>query len=296
MRLCLELNKESISPAVRAYIKFKVDGLAQKNDYDRDMQEAVQNYLFSKAEDTFIWVAMVRQKLTNISGWKVRKQLTAFPPGLDTLYRRMLNQISSSEDAEFYTQILAIVSTTYQSLTLEELASFIDLPNIVSNPSQSLAEIVDLYGSFLTRHNRTIFFVHQSAKDFLMKKASKDVFPSGIEEIHHTVFSRSLRAISILRSDIYALKAPGFPIEQVKPPDPNPLAAVQYSCIYWIDHLHNSGTTHIEKELQDNSAIDKFLGEKYLYWLKALSLLRSTASRVLSIIKLDGSVQVSWIF
>lgn len=163
----------------------------------------------------------------------------AFPPGLDALYRRMIDQICSSEDAELCKGILAVVAAVYQPVTLDELASFVDMPDGISD-DESLREIIGFCGSFLTLRERTVSFVHQSAKDFLLRKASDEIFPSRIEDIHHTIFLRSLQTMSrILRRDVYGLGAPGFPIDQIKQPDPDPLAVAWYSCVYWIDHLRD---------------------------------------------------------
>ena len=40
-----------------------------------------------------------------------------------------------------------------------------------------------------------------------------------------------------LHRDIYSLCAPGFPIQQVEPPDRDPLATIRYSCVNWVEHL-----------------------------------------------------------
>ena len=45
-----------------------------------------------------------------------------------------------------------------------------------------------------------------------------------------------------LQRDVYSLRAPGFPIDKVKQPDPDPLAAVQYSGLYWVTHLLDCNT------------------------------------------------------
>jgi hypothetical protein len=98
--------------------------------------------------------------------------LTAFPPRLDPLYRRMTDQICNSKNAKLYKSILAVVSVVYRPITLDELASFVDMPSRSSGNYKVLAEIIGLCGSFLTLRERTISFVHQSAKDFLIEKAS----------------------------------------------------------------------------------------------------------------------------
>ena len=249
VRLCLELNEKSVSAAVTTFIQVKVDWLAKRNRYDNDTRDAVQRYLSLNANGTFLWVALVCQELANISRWKAQKKLTAFPPGLDALYRRMMDQIWNSEDAKLCKHILAVVSAVYRPVTLDELASFVDMPDGVSGDYEALSEIIGLCGSFLTLRERTISFVHQSVKDFILKEASYEIFPSGREETHYVIFSRSLQVMSrTLRRDIYSLRALGYPIERVELPEPDPLAASRYSCIHWVDHFCDWNTD------QDRSA------------------------------------------
>ena len=233
--LCLELNEKSVSVAVAAYIQFKVDWLAKRNKYGKDTRDAVQSYLLLNANGTFLWVALVCKELSNISGWKTQKKLTAFPPGLDAVYKRMIDQIRESEDFDLCKHILAVASAIYRPVTLDELASFVEMPDGVSNDYEALPEIVGLCGSFLTLRERTVSFVHQSAKDFLLKEACYDIFPSGIEDIHRVIFSRSLHVMSKeLRRDMYSLGALGYPIERVNQPETDPLVGITV-LVYLLD-------------------------------------------------------------
>jgi hypothetical protein len=74
----------------------------------------------------------------------------AFPPRLDALYRRIIDQIRESEEAELCKSILAVVSAVYRPITLDKLPAFIDLPNGVTSEYEALSEIIGLCGSFLT--------------------------------------------------------------------------------------------------------------------------------------------------
>src|ERR1700690_1587403 len=154
--------------------------------------------------------------------------------------------------------------------------------NGVSSNNEALSEIIGLCGSFLTLRERTVSFVHQSAKEFLIKKAPKDAFFSRSEDVHCTIFSRSLQAMSrTLKRDIYSLASPGISIGQVKPPVPDPLATVRYSCLYWVDHMLECDTRgSIHRNLKDNGSVHKFLCQRFLYWLEALSLLRSLSQSI----------------
>ncbi|KAK0719400.1 NACHT domain-containing protein, partial [Lasiosphaeris hirsuta] len=291
-RLSLELNEKSISAAVDTYVRFKVDNLAKRNEYDNNTQDMVRHYLSSNASGTFLWVALVCQELVGLPGWKAQEKLTTFPPGLNALYGQMMEQITKSDDAELCIRILAVISVMRRPITLDEMEALVEMPAGTSGNQDALAEIVGLCGSFLTLREGIISFVHQSAKDFLVQKASKDVFPSGIQDVHHSIFSRSLQIMAnTLRRDIYNLSAPGFPVNKVELPNPDPLAAVRYSCIYWIDHLHDCSVSDQKKYLQDNGPVDKFLQRNYLFWLEALSLLRNIPDGVLAMARLEGLLQ-----
>jgi hypothetical protein len=296
--LRLELNEKSVSAAVTTYIQFKVDWLATRNEYENETRDAVQRYLSSNANGTFLWVALVCQELASISGWNAEEMLTVFPPGLDALYGRMVDQICNSKNAKLCKSILAVASVVYRPITLDELESFVNMPPRSSGKDKVLAEIIGLCGSFLTLRERTISFVHQSAKDFLIKKASKEIFPSGIEGEHHSIFSRSLQTMSKkLRRNVYCLDAPGLSIDQVKQPNPDPLAAARYPCVYWIDHLRDYNlSSNVNDDLEDGSLVDRFLHQSYLHWLEALGWIGKTSEGILAIISLEDQIPVSLLY
>jgi hypothetical protein len=152
-------------------------------------------------------------------------------------------------------------------------------------------------GSFLTIRENHVYLIHQSVKCYLVGEGSSAIFTSGFAAAHPTIFSRFLRAMTgTLRCDMYGLRHPGFPIERAKAPNADPLAPVRYACIYWVDHLKDTlSSNHLSTdEFRDGSGIHIFLPSKYLYWLEALGLLRSTSERITSMLNLEGLIQVSF--
>ncbi|KAH7187803.1 hypothetical protein DER44DRAFT_736509 [Fusarium oxysporum] len=294
VRLHLELNKDSISKAVDTYIRYKVDILASHKKYDKETRDIVKNYLTSNADGTFLWVALVCQEL---AGPTVRKRhtlntLKSLSPGLDSLYDRMLGHIGDSKDAGLCKEVLAIASVVYRPITLDELKALIE--SLEDLDQDDLEEIIRSCGSFLTLREGVIYFVHQSAKDYLLNKASDQILPPGAAHQHHAIFSRSLEALSeTLKRDVYKLDAPGFPIDQVSPPDPDPLASIRYPCVFWVDHLHDSEPRAKmgDKSLQDVGIVHEFFRNKYLYWLESLNLLRSMSKGVMAVQKLEALVK-----
>jgi WD40 repeat protein len=295
LRLSLELNAASVSTAVQVFIDQRVSELAQQNRYDEPTKRAVLKHLASNANDTFLWVALVCQHLQATAKRNVLRKLELFPPGLDALYKRMMQQISKTDDAELCKQVLATVALVYRPITLEELVTLAEPLEDVADDAE-LREIIGLCGSFLTLRGQTVYFVHQSAKEFLLAKAAQEVFPAGQEAVHQAIFARSLQIMSTtLRRDIYGLKALGTLIDDVQMPEPDPLAAVRYSCVYWVDHLCDlkpTASAIYADYLRDEGVIDKFLRERYLYWLECLGLCKSMSKGVVSVRELQMLVQV----
>jgi hypothetical protein len=147
-------------------------------------------------------------------------------------------------------------------------------------------------GSFLTIRDNYVYFIHQSAKDYLNIYASAIVFPAGRGRIHYDMFSWSLDALSkTLRRDMYKLQDPGSMAKDI--PDPDPLASIRYSCVFWVNHLCEVDDQSLDqKALSDNGAIFAFLKEHFLHWLESLSLIYKLSGGVLLIKKLLHKVQV----
>nr|XP_036587219.1 beta transducin-like protein HET-E2c [Colletotrichum truncatum]KAF6797950.1 beta transducin-like protein HET-E2c [Colletotrichum truncatum] len=280
--LCLELNQNSISAAVSTYISYKVDQLNRLKKYDNETRNAVQQHLETNSNDTFLWVALVCQQLADprVRKWHTREKLKLFPPKLYPLYKRMMDQVLNPDnqptDANLCRQVLGIMSITYRPLSLEELISLVEMPHNLSTNLDFLQEIVQLCGSFLTLRERTVSFVHQSAKDFLLEKERHNILPSGFAEHHHAVATS------------------GYAIEDVETPHPDPLAPTRYACIYWVNHLivsYVNMVTLLPAHTEDGDKLHSFLTKHYLHWLEAMSLLRSVPEGIGSLFDLLSLVQ-----
>jgi hypothetical protein len=292
-KIQLESNKKALSAAVDSFIQHKINVLTEQNKYSPETRHIVEHHFQSNADGTFLWVALVCKELTNVSKRNVRKKLQDFPPGLDELYKRMFDQISDSDDAELCKSLLGVITTVFRPITLDELPACLDLPE--EEDDSDLAEIVGLCGSFLTLRGRTVSLVHQSAKDFLLREAFHEILPDGVEKAHYSIFSRSLRAIArtLRRRDIYNLMLPGYPIDEVEQPDPDPLDPIRYACIYWIHHLDKcSPEKNATEDLQDNSLVGEFFRQYYLHWLEALGLSRTLSAGVASMLRLENLLKV----
>jgi hypothetical protein len=280
-------NAKYISQAVEAYITRRTSQIESLQD-DCSLQAHVQQVLREKAEGTFLWVALVVQELENVDSWRMRDVVDDVPKGLDDLYTRMIDQIErhGSTDAEYCRLVLSAATVAYRPLQLDELGAVSGLPDGISNNIKNIRKIVNRSGSFLTVHGETVDFVHQSAKDYLVGKAASAIFPLGPAAAHRRIVTHSLQVMTrTLRRDMYDLHAPGTSIHQVQRPDPDPLAAAGYSCVYWVDHL------------EESRKADTFVRVLYYcYWLQTFSLLLNIIGGILLLTRVARKPKVSRLY
>ncbi|KAK1447635.1 hypothetical protein CMEL01_09474 [Colletotrichum melonis] len=298
--LSLELNSHLVSHAVRMYIRRKVDKLAEKQPYHDDLKlrNHVEKYLNDNSSDTFLWVALVCNALrqdniirrNHVIGPK--GVLRTFPKGLDKLYKRMFQYISGAMDADLCKDVLAVTSILERSITSLELCSIMGLSQHFDGKVETLEDAVRCCGSFLSLRDGTVYFVHQSARDFLLDKEEDtfaNLFPGGVEGLHWAVCLRSLDAISkVIRRNIYELEDVGIAQKDIIMPKSNPLASVAYSCAFWMKHLGESST---ERDIKDYEFVNKFLRTNFLYWLEALALMGELPQAVQGIQKLQNVIR-----
>jgi hypothetical protein len=158
--------------------------------------------------------------------------------------------------------------------TLEDLRAILDIPEDQTPPPP------------LRLH-------HPPFRDFLLDKERCGDPNFWVEEkqAHQTLTASCVRLMSAsLKQDICGVDSPGVHktnvgqtrVEQCLPPE------VQYACLYWVQHLQESGA-----QLGDKDQVHQFLKEHLLYWLEALSWMRKVSEGIRAIASLEVIVLVS---
>ncbi|KAH0495805.1 hypothetical protein TgHK011_009335 [Trichoderma gracile] len=282
----LEDHNDSTTDSVNMFIDSRIQKLELVED-NPNLQEKVRDIILQKSNRTFLWAALVIEELKNLETYEEEREVLQFldkmPSGLPELYDRMIAQIKQTGtelDRDRCFRILSTMATTYRPLTLTALPLLADLKGNLAKP-ETLRKLIQMCGSFLTIQDQTIYFIHQSAKDYLVQ--------TGNHVIHHDIYSRSVRALKSqggLRANIYALTYPGAKIEEISPPHPDPLEHIQYCCVYWLQHFCDSveGSKAPVPKVIEN--VYTFLQEHLLHWFEALSLLKSLQAGILSLQRL----------
>ena len=298
--LSLELNGEHISQAVNAFVKQKTSELVSKKKYDQDLAKNVEKELIARSDSTFLWVALACKNLLNVGNWKTLSTLQELPPGLEPLYQRMMEGIlqnNDRKDGELCFQILRSMCEVFRPLSLEELVTTAGLPEIFLTPGY-LSDLIDHCSSFVTVRQENIYFIHQSAKDYLTTRGAQKLFPSGIHEEHGVIIGRSLTAMTkTLQKDMCNLRYPGS--QALTARIGIHIKAVRYICCFWVDHLVKYFDGNLIERLfhkdyiEDGGPVQQFLLENLLHWLEAFSIFGEYNKGVRAILSLESLIPVS---
>ncbi|KAK4233816.1 hypothetical protein C8A03DRAFT_38447 [Achaetomium macrosporum] len=285
----VELDTQRLAAPVNAYIDHKLTILKGRNGYNDSVLAEVSQEVRERAENTFLWVALAFKVLETVHGGHAAKRIREMPPGLSELYDHMMTRIEEGQliEPQDCKTVLVVTSLAFRPLSISELSILVDLP------LDMVETAIEMCGSFLTIAKGTVNLIHQSAKDYLEKNYKFRLQPAGPAQGHSEIVKHAINAMSsMLRRNMYNLDL-GFKPENMTPPDPDPLAPIRYSCVFWADHLCslNSDNSRFLGELMDDGKMFLFLKECFLRWLESLSLMGKLSSGLLSIRKILYNAQ-----
>ena len=173
-RIALDPDADTeINQDIDLFIKAKVNGLSRSRRYPETLRVHVRDVFRDRAQGTFLWIGIVAQALRKYKATEVEKALELFPKGLDELYARILLQIDSGR-REIAARILRWVVMAVRPLRLLELSIAIETtvgPSIAGfTRKEMMRDQVSHCGYFLVIKEDEVGLIHQSAKDYLLRK------------------------------------------------------------------------------------------------------------------------------
>ncbi|KAL7909862.1 quinon protein alcohol dehydrogenase-like superfamily [Trichoderma velutinum] len=278
--LSLEQNSQYTAKSIDIYISSCIQEITALDD-DEELRNRTLNALKTKAMGTYLWVALVVEQLRSTDRWEVDDVLEEIPPGLESLYSLIINQadhrLSTNKKRQDACQILlSIITTAERPLHLKELYTFMSFQWDNFNSTYKLDDIQSIaknYGSIFSIRDGIVYFIHQSAKDYIIK--TKFNVSSGLRGQHLRMFQTSINAMSRnLTYDIYNLKRPGIHISEIQSQKHDSLDPMRYCCVFWGQHLLcSSSGAEGEKTREANAILSTFFKTTFLCWVESLSLM-----------------------
>ncbi|KAK4139069.1 NACHT domain-containing protein, partial [Dichotomopilus funicola] len=239
----VELDAQKLKRPVNAYIDHKLSILKTREGYNDRILAQIKAEVRQQAKNTFLWVALVfreldagAENLDPVHGAYAVEIIKEIPSGLSELYDHIMTRIEKGtrKDPQHCKNVLVAATLAYRPLTLSEVAILAGLPSEIHPRT-----IAKKCGSFLTITGEVVNLIHQSAKDYLEKNFESRLQKAGPAQGHTDIGTRAIDAMSSvlkLKRNIYNLDY-GFKPKDLTPPDPDPLAPIRYSCVFWVDHL-----------------------------------------------------------
>jgi hypothetical protein len=303
--ISLELNSKHVAKAVNTFIDSKVHELARRKQYAPMLEGKIRTTLSQRSEATFLWVALACKRLEHVPVYEVESVLEELPAGLDELYQRMIKRVldGPGERVEHCKQILRSAAVAYRPLRLQELAGTTQLPDKILDNVQYLNDLVERCGYFLTLRNETIFFIHQSAKDYIVRIDGREDLGFDQVEEHRKIAISSLSLLSkTLKENFYSLAKLGTLIGEVREAAvTDTLLRIEYAACYWVNHLSGclADSTHAQLNttiLSDGGIVHEFLQAHLIHWLEALSWMGKTSEGIMAISSLETQILVSLLY
>jgi ankyrin repeat protein len=178
IRLRAEDETDATSEDIELVVKARVQKIGKKRHLPDKAQSALVERLISNADRTFLWVSLILDDLDKgprVSQGALNDLVGTIPRTLDAVYEKILGQ---SSDPKYATKILHIVAAAARPLSLKEMnVAFAIKSSDQSNEDLDLepdicGTVKDLCGLFVKFIDSKIYFVHQTAKEFLSKKPS----------------------------------------------------------------------------------------------------------------------------
>jgi Ankyrin repeats (3 copies) len=171
----------------------------------------------------------------------VLEVLNAVPKGLPAIYSQMLLKIESSRRSTS-SVILRWITMAFRPLTLQELAAAIGIQpsSTLITPEQAVRDQVTLCGLFFKIQEQEVGLVHQSARDYLLRKKPEsdpdlDEFRINPEEAHLEIAEVCFNCIAHS-----SLQYRDFNLLDRSTSQESPL--LKYAALYWPEHARCCST------------------------------------------------------
>ncbi|KAF2469529.1 purine and uridine phosphorylase [Lindgomyces ingoldianus] len=191
-----EEESETISREVNRVIQYRVDWLAKEKELSSNVKDHLADQLLKLTHRTYLWVYLVFEYLKE--GFKktpkgVEFAIQTLPRNVNQAYERILNK--SKEDL-MVRKVLAIILAAGRPLTLSEM-------NVAVNIDDSSQTVHDMdleeeeedfksrlrswCGLFVSIHHGKIYFLHQTAREFLLANLPSSTTISTELRGHHSI-------------------------------------------------------------------------------------------------------------
>ncbi|KAH6959663.1 hypothetical protein BKA56DRAFT_457271, partial [Ilyonectria sp. MPI-CAGE-AT-0026] len=278
IRIPGEEESETISQEVNYAIMRRINQLSMKKRFSTQIKSHLEKRLQETTHRTYLWVYLVFDYLGKEDFKKtlkgVESAIATLPRSINEAYEQILNK---TKEDPMVRKALSIILAASRPLTLSEM-------NVAVNIDYTSQSIHDLdledeedfktrlrswCGLFVSIHQGSIYFLHQTAREFLLADLASPTTVSSELRWHHSITTQDAHAVlaelcvlylNFFNSNVNANGEAGHSLDKH--------AFLDYSAQTWGAHFREAGIT-------DDATIIPFAlricdpdSKSYLIWFR----------------------------
>lgn len=192
-----KIEKDAIQQEIGLVFDYKLEQLFQgKNlDHQPERKAAIENALRSKGSEqrTYMWLKLIFDLMERIpwmsdKDWK--KLIESPPKNVNDAYATLLEKVPKGNEGSVNI-LLHLMVAAYRPLTLHEMSIALNVrDNLGAHDEKDLGLqpdtqfkqwIIHMCGFFVTIYDSQLYFIHQTAKEFLARTDPETSWPEGLD-------------------------------------------------------------------------------------------------------------------
>ena len=249
-------NEESdqISEEIQHVIRIEVAAIASERLFDAETEKFLLKQLLGIQNRTYLWLHLILDQIrhsnraSNTS--EMRREILALPQSISTAYEGILGRTT---DRGLATKVLHIIVGAERPLTVQELnvamsieddsRSYEDLQ--MESENGFALRIRNLCGLFISVDRSTVYLIHQTAKDFLIRREGEPEPVPGAWQRSLLTKDSQIMIVTICLS-FFTFIDFRLPSEGLRVSSDNDEIArycyehtfFEYASMYWIEHIN----------------------------------------------------------
>lgn len=271
IRIPGEEASETISKEIDLVVTYRVKQLSKQKRLTSDTTNELERSLQEHTNRTYLWVYLVFDHLKNHRFTRTARGITSaiatLPKTVNEAYEKILHKC---EEPRLVRKILSAMLAASRPLTLDEANVVLNLDEKVKSIHDiDLEERVDfqetlrqLCGLFFSIYHGRIYFLHQTAREFLLNKSALSASASPTARWHQSIHMDHAHAIL---AEVCVIYLQFFESDAIDVGNGNDdlcesYALLKYAASYWAEHFGKASYTadrdiasHTKEICGDNS-------------------------------------------
>ncbi|OGE46891.1 hypothetical protein PENARI_c093G03713 [Penicillium arizonense] len=255
-----EKENDQIHQEIDFVVKIRVKELVERAALSRDTEKRLEQQLLQMEHRTYLWLHLAMDDIQSTLEDSLRpaeESIEVIPQSVDEAYEKILSRVPSRQ-VDIARKILQIIVAARRPLTTAEMAMAL---GIATSPQAQTAakaglessqidkKLRRLCGLFVFINNSKIYLIHQTAREFLVKKSSSNsvnyLYSWTLTDTEDQMAVICLRYLLMEDLD-----------QDHDDPCSNIRSFLDYSALYWPDHKREMSLTQDQEVTSQVRQID----------------------------------------